>query len=172
MEGENYPYNLKKGLTEPVPFDKIANISESKLYYHFESLTKQGLIAPIEVIKEDSRPDKHVFSITDEGRAALPKKIYDVFEKATKMSEIIIGLMFIEYVDIEKVMAIIQVKKMALESKLQDISMIYNNIQAPDHMAARVHLANNYFTDMLLREIDWFERVMELLQNENDLGIM
>lgn len=49
MEGDSYPYQLKKGLSEPVAFDKMANISESKLYYHFESLSKQGLIAPIEM---------------------------------------------------------------------------------------------------------------------------
>ena len=64
-EGENYPYKLKKELSEPIPFDKMGNLTESKLYYHFESLTKQGLVEPREIIKEENRPDKQVFAITD-----------------------------------------------------------------------------------------------------------
>lgn len=167
MEGDSYPYQLKKGLSEPVAFDKMANISESKLYYHFESLSKQGLIAPIEIIKEDNRPDKHLYSITDKGRTVLPKKIYEVFEKATKMSEVIIGLMFVRYVEVEKVIAIIQVKKLYLENKYEKLVSIYDDTHVPKHMEAHVDLANDYFTDMLKREIEWFQRVIESLQNEN-----
>lgn len=172
MEGSSYPYSLKKGLSEPVPFDKIANITESKLYYHFESLTKQGLIAPTEIIKEENRPDKQVFSITEKGREALPKKIYQLIEKSSKMSEIMIGLMFVQYVEIEKVIAIIQVKKMSLEGKYEGLASIYEKVKVPDQLVNRMQVANDYFTDMLQREIDWFERVIESLhkdlQRENE----
>ena len=167
MEGDSYPYQLKKGLSEPVPFDKMANITESKLYYHFESLAKQGLIAPTEIIKEDNRPDKHLFSISEKGRTALPKKIYEVFEKATKMSEVIIGLMFVQYVEVEKVVALIQAKKLDLENKREKLALIYDNTHVPKHMEAHVHLANDYFTDILKREIEWFQRVIES-QNESN----
>lgn len=89
----SYPYKLKKDLSEPIPFDKLANLTESKLYYHFESLTKQGLIEPTEIIKEENRPDKQVFAITEQGLALLPNKIYQLFEKADSLSETIVGLM-------------------------------------------------------------------------------
>ena len=36
-EEENYPYKLKKELSEPIPFDKMGNLTESKLYYIFET---------------------------------------------------------------------------------------------------------------------------------------
>ena len=166
MEGDNYAYQLKKDLSEPVPFDKIGNISESKLYYHFESLTKQGLIAPTEIIKEDNRPDKQLFAITDKGREALPKKIYEVFEKATKMAEVIIGLMFVHHVDVEKVIALIQVKKMNLENKRQKIAFIYDNVNAPNHLQSKVQLANAYLTEMIQKEIAWFDRVIHELQHD------
>ena len=168
MEGDSYPYQLKKGLSEPVPFDKIANITESKLYYHFESLVKQGLITSTEIIKEDNRPDKHLYSITDKGRTALPKKIYEVFEKATKMAEVIIGLMFVKHVEVEKVVTLIQAKKLDLEKKLEKLALVYDNMHTPKSMEAHVNLANDYLSDSLKREIEWFQRVIELLQNENN----
>lgn len=166
MEGSSYPYSLKKGLSEPVPFDKIGNITESKLYYHFESLTKQGLIEPTEIIKEENRPDKQLFSITEKGRVALPNKIYQLIEKSTKMSEIMIGLMFVQYVEIEKVIVMIQVKKMSLEAKYRSLVSIYEKVEVPPHMVNQVYLANDYFTDMLQREIEWFDRVIESLQKD------
>lgn len=64
MQGDNYPYKLKKELSEPIPFDQIGNLTESKLYYHFETLKKQGFIKTTRVIKEEHRPDKNIFSIS------------------------------------------------------------------------------------------------------------
>lgn len=74
IEGNNYPYKLKKLLSHPIPFDEFGGLTESKLYYHFDSLAKHGFIETVEVIKEDHRPDKQVFGITNKGREELPKK--------------------------------------------------------------------------------------------------
>lgn len=164
MEGDNYPYQLKKHLSEPVPFDKIGNVTESKLYYHFESLTKQGLIEPTTVIREENRPDKQYFSITQKGREELPTKIYKVFEKATKMSEMIIGLLFIRHVNVEKVIPIIQVKKHALEKKLTQLAEIYGKVDIPDNVLKSAQFANDYLTEMTQREITWYDRIISQLK--------
>ena len=169
IEGDNYPYQLKKELSEPVPFDKIGNITESKLYYHFESLTKQGLIEPTTVIREENRPDKQYFSITEKGREELPNKIYKVFEKATKMSELIIGLLFIRHVDVEKVIPLIQIKKLALEKKKMQMSEIYKQVKIPANVKNSVQLANDYMTEMSQREIEWYDRVILQLQEDNEM---
>ena len=166
MEGDNYPYQLKKELSEPVPFDKIGNITESKLYYHFESLTKQGLIEPTNVIREENRPDKQYFSITDKGREELPNKIYKVFEKATKMSEMIIGLFFIQHVDVNRVIPVIQVKKLALEKKMIQLSEIYKQVKIPANVMKSAQIANEYVTEMTQREIEWYDRVIRQLQED------
>lgn len=167
MEGDSYPYQLKKGLSEPVPFDKMANISESKLYYHFESLAKQGLIVSKEIIKEDNRPDKQVYAITEKGRVALAKKIYNVFEKATKMSEVVIGLLFVKHVDVEQVISILQAKKRKLEQNHELLVDVFNRTVVPQELEASVNFANEYFMDSLQRELDWHQRVIDLIQKEN-----
>ena len=108
MEEDNYPYKLKKELSEPIPFDKMGNLTESKLYYHFESLTKQGLIEPREVIKEENRPDKQVFAITDKGREQLPEKIYELCEKANTLADMVVGIMFLRHVEHSRIVRILE----------------------------------------------------------------
>ncbi|MCS0791680.1 PadR family transcriptional regulator [Cytobacillus pseudoceanisediminis] len=110
MEGKNYPYKIKKQLSEPIPFDQLAGLTESKLYYHFDSLAKQGLIKTVEIIKEEHRPDKQIFEITAKGREELPKKIYKLFETADSIGEMMVGLANIKYVDQDKAVAILEEK--------------------------------------------------------------
>ncbi|WP_234396877.1 PadR family transcriptional regulator [Bacillus massiliglaciei] len=98
----------KKQLSEPIPFDELIGLTESKLYYHFESLAKQGLIEVVEVIREEHRPDKQVFAITEKGREALPKKIYKSFESSETISEMTVGIMNLHYVDRDKVLAFLK----------------------------------------------------------------
>ena len=38
MEKNTYPYLLKKELSEPIPYDKMSDLTENKLYYHFEKI--------------------------------------------------------------------------------------------------------------------------------------
>ena len=164
MDGENYPYQLKREISEPVPFDKMGNVTESKLYYHFESLTKQGLIEPTKVIHEENRPDKQYYCITAQGKEMLPIKVQQVFEKATKMSDLIIGLMFIKHIDPLTIIPLIVRKQEDLQKKLSQISVIYEQVSLPvGNTSVSVDFANDYMQDMLAREIDWFKKVIEHL---------
>lgn len=166
MQGDNYPYQLKKELSEPIPFDKMSDMTESKLYYHFESLTRKGYIEPLQIIKEENRPDKQIFTITQAGREALPKKIYEIFEKATKLGDVIIGLMYLQYVDIEKVLSIMGRKKQALEEKKQQISFVTEQIQVPQDLYANMQLAYDYIMETIENELEWFDRTIMLLKSK------
>mgnify|MGYP003422944888 FL=1 len=128
MQGDNYPYKLKKELSEPIPFDKMGNLTESKLYYHFDSLTKQGLVEPREIIKEENRPDKQVFAITDKGREQLPQKIYELFEKAGKVCDMVVGVMFIRHVDKSRIIAIVEKKIADYDTKQTNLNNIYTQL--------------------------------------------
>lgn len=108
MEGNAYPYQLKKKLADFQSLDLNHSISESKLYYNFESLKKQGLIALEQVLHEDNRPDKQMFTITEKGRAAFPEKIYYVFEHAKNIGDMVVGLANLKYVDPNKVLLILE----------------------------------------------------------------
>lgn len=160
MEENNYPYKLKKELSEPIPFDKMGNLTESKLYYHFESLSKQGLIEPVEVIKEENRPDKQVFAITDKGRQKLPEKIYNLFEKSDKLSEFIVGLFFIRHVEKEKIIRILEKKVHLLKERSESLVSLYNQVVVAPELQSMVEITNEYLTDRIKAEIYSIEKLI------------
>lgn len=164
-EGENYPYKLKKNLSEPIPFDKMGNLTESKLYYHFESLTKQGLVEPREIIKEDHRPDKQVFAITDKGREQLPNKIYELFEKAKNISEMLVGIMFLQHVENARVIPILEKKLEVLKEKQEQFQAIYNQIQKDDSMRDQVDFVHSYYSNNIANELHWLEKLISKMKD-------
>lgn len=165
LEGENYPYMLKKELSEPIPFDKIGNLTESKLYYHFESLTKQGLVEQRKIIKEQNRPDKQVYAITDEGRAQLPNKIYELLIKAKDISEMVVGLMFLQHVENTRVITILEKKLESLQRKQEQLKEIYNKLQIEVTMQNTVDFVESYFSERTSNEIQWLEKLIKKLKD-------
>ncbi|WP_274308495.1 PadR family transcriptional regulator [Solibacillus daqui] len=166
MEENNYPYKLKKQISELQPLETINGLTESKLYYHFESLAKQGFIEAKEVIKEEHRPDKQVFAITDKGREVLPKKIYKLFENADSIGDMIIGLANMKYVERDKVIVILEKKVNMIKttwdkmSKFKDKHFIEPGQEV---LADFVHGYANYKIDS---SIQYLERLIMHIRNE------
>ena len=166
MDENNYPYKLKKELSHPIPFDQIGNLTESKLYYHFDSLSKQGLIEQVEIIKEEHRPDKQVFSITDKGRKQLPLKIYQLLENAESISDMTIGLVYLRFVDIDKVIPMIEKKIEQSLIKKEHLNQIYLQINVDDSIREVVDFLNSYYVSQLEQSIHWMEVLLEKLKTK------
>ncbi|WP_341321257.1 helix-turn-helix transcriptional regulator [Solibacillus sp. FSL H8-0523] len=164
MQGDNYPYKLKKELSEPIPFDKMGNLTESKLYYHFDSLTKQGLVEPREIIKEENRPDKQVFAITDKGREQLPLKIYELFEKANKVSDMVVGIVFIRHADKNRIITILEKKIADYYTKQTNLNNMYAQLSENQSLQGNAHYLQSYIHHSIEHEIVWLEKLVEKLQ--------
>lgn len=167
MDENNYPYKLKKELSHPIPIDQMANLSESKLYYHFESLSKQGLIEQVEVIKEEHRPDKQVFAITDKGRKQLPLKIYRLIENAESISDMIVGLVNLRFVETDKLVPIIEQKIEQLLIKKDHLEQIYQQMDVDDSIREVVDYMDSYYVAQLEQSIHWFEILLEKLKTKS-----
>ena len=168
LEEDNYPYKLKKELSEPIPFDQLGNLTESKLYYHFESLTKQGLVEPSRVIKEENRPDKQVYTITEKGRNELPRKIYELFEKANSIAEMIVGLMFLQHVEQIRILTILETKLKDLQKKQTKIKNIYSQIKVDDDVREMVDFSNDYISNKVSDEINWLDQLIGKLKKRSE----
>lgn len=164
MDENNYPYKLKKELSVPIPFDKLGNLSESKLYYHFDILAKQGLIEQTEVIKEENRPEKQVFAITAKGRAELPEKMYQSFEKAGSISEMVVGLTYIRFADRDKVMAIIEKKIRHAQNNKEQLQRIYHQVQGKETIREVADFMNSYLSAQSDESIRWLEILLDKLK--------
>lgn len=165
MEDNSYPYKFKKQLSEPLPLDKLAGLTESKLYYNFDSLAKKGLVEIIEIIKEEHRPDKQVFAITDKGREELPKLIYKLFKNADAVSDMVVGLSNLKYVDRHKVVEI-------LEKKLKDLMDRWNYIKSYESYIPNtegkekfVEFMSEYFSTKSEHTIHWLEELIKRIKH-------
>ncbi len=163
MEENNYPYKLKKQLSEPIPLDRLSGLTESKLYYHFESLVKQGLVEPVEVIKEEHRPDKIVYAITAKGREELPGRIYKLFENAEKIEDLIIGIANIKYVDRDKIAGILDRKMKTIEAKWEQLEKFEHEQVDKGNEAVKDFVAG-YIITKKDHTIYWMEELIKRIQ--------
>ncbi|MBO1000826.1 helix-turn-helix transcriptional regulator [Bacillus sp. SD075] len=163
MEDKNYPYKLKKQLSEPIPLDRLGGLTESKLYYHFESLVKQGLVEPVEVIKEEHRPDKQVFAITAKGREELPKKIYKLFESADEIKDMIVCLANIRYVDRDKVVNILEKKVKTIKSNWEQLDHFELDQVGKDNKNIGEFM-HGYLSTRVDHTIYWFEELIKRIK--------
>ena len=166
MKDNNYPYKLKKELSEPIPLDQLGGVTESKLYYHFESLVKQGLIEPVEIIKEEHRPDKQVFAITDKGREALPQKIYQMFESTDTISGMVIALANIEYVDRDRVIEILNEKLKRIKERWAHIEDLESKVQLSEDKKQLVNYLGEYFSSKKEHTTYWLEELVKRVERE------
>ncbi|MBA9026503.1 helix-turn-helix transcriptional regulator [Peribacillus huizhouensis] len=164
MEGNTYPYKIKKQLSDPVPLDQLGGVTESKLYYHFDSLVKQGLIEIVEIIKEEHRPDKQVFGIMTKGREELPKKIYKVFENADTISEMVVGLLNIKYVDRDKVVEILEKKLKIFIAHWEHIMDFDKQIQVDKDKENLKEFLGGYISTRTEHTISWLEELIKRIQ--------
>ena len=129
MEENSYPYKVKKALSEPVPFAEMSNLTDSKLYYHFDSLAKKQMIEEVEIIHEANRPDKHIFGITPKGREALPEMIYKMIDKAQSPMDMVVGINAMQYVDKSRVIDILEQKVARIKKRQHELNTIYERIE-------------------------------------------
>lgn len=166
IEENNYPYKLKKQIADLQPLDTINGLTESKLYYHFESLTKQGFIEAKEIIKEEHRPDKQVFAITEKGREVLPKKIYKLFENADTIGDMVIGLANMKYVDRDKVIAILEKKLNGIKTTWDKMAKFEKQHFMEPGQEVLADFIGDYAHYKINSSIDYFERLIKHIQKE------
>ncbi|WP_121616494.1 PadR family transcriptional regulator [Virgibacillus halodenitrificans] len=166
MEGNNYPYKVKKELSEFIPLDKLTRLTESKLYYHFESLTKHGYIEVVEVIKEEHRPDKQVFAITDKGRKEFPQKIYKLFEKGDSIRDFLPGLENIKYVDRSKIVEILERKIDGIHADWEKTKDFGKRVKGDHNNETIIHFVRDYFSTRTEHTLYWMEELVNLIKEE------
>lgn len=164
MKENTYPYQLKKQLSEPIPYDEFTGLTESKLYYHFEALTKTGLIEPVEIIKEEHRPDKRVFMITSKGREELPKLIYKLFRDAVEVKDMVVGIACLDYVDRDQIIYILEEKLSNTREHWQELWSFEDKLEVDEERKILVHFLSEYFSSKIDHRTHWLEDLINRIK--------
>ncbi|WP_413367628.1 PadR family transcriptional regulator [Lysinibacillus sp. 3P01SB] len=167
MKGNSYPYELEKQLSNPVPLNTFAGLTESKLSYHFESLVKQGLIEPAGVMKEENSPERQVFAITDKGREELPKRIYRLLEGAKNITDMVLGLANLKYVNRERVLEILEQKLESRIARRKRVEEIRSQAHIDQENQLLVDLVGKYMKTKGEHTVQWLEELIKEIRLGN-----
>ncbi len=82
MENNRHPYEIRQTIKKR-NWHLTFRIRDGSLYYAVDQMRGEGLIEVAETIavQGDNRPDKIVYRITDKGKEALTRMIYEEFGK-------------------------------------------------------------------------------------------
>lgn len=162
-----HPYMIKKIISETVHLDKILNLSDGRLYYHFEALQKKGYIKETQIIQESNRPDKTLYEITAAGRQALEDGIYKSFKNITDIVNIYISIQFLSYVDSKKVARILEGSIEEKKERWDHYKKLYHQHKDDETIINNKPLlliANHSFnrTDL---DVEWLEELLEYIKS-------
>jgi DNA-binding PadR family transcriptional regulator len=121
MDKDSHPYEIRQTMMEREMHHYI-KMRDGSLYYAIEQLKKSQYIDTVEIVKDSSRPDRTIYTITDSGKQLFQELLLQQFEeKAPVYYPIATALMFSRYGDQEKIHHII-LKKIE-EQKQKNIKM-------------------------------------------------
>lgn len=143
--------------------DEVSEINDGKLYYNFESLLKKGCIEKIEVVREENRPERTVYGITDKGKDVLKEKIYESFTNFKGIRSIYSSVIFLKHTDLDKSAYMLEEVVNKLKEKITHYDEVWNNIK--DKTPPSVHLITDYTHNQMRIDLAWLERVVKFVQN-------
>ncbi|WP_079528834.1 PadR family transcriptional regulator [Halobacillus hunanensis] len=152
---DQHPYEIKKMIKEN-KWDQFFDMTDGNLYYSIESLKKKNYIQSIKTEKVEKRPNRTIYSITSEGHNHLINLIYEVFE-TQKMDgrSLYPALLFVDYVNLDKVSELITSWIVNLERVLDD------NPPSGSELAAAIH---SHYYGMLNFHLKWLKNVQDIIR--------
>ncbi|MBU2699839.1 DNA-binding PadR family transcriptional regulator [Sporomusaceae bacterium BoRhaA] len=119
MNGEKHPYEMQH-IMKMRKMDKFVSFYKGSLYYAVEQLKDEGLIEVSQVIKEEKRPDKTVYKITEAGKNEFQDLLMQQMSKEEQHYDpLYTALVFARYGDSQKIAEVIKQKIKYAEKKIE-----------------------------------------------------
>ncbi len=151
--------------------DNKVNITDGNLYYNFEALLKKDYIRKSETVQSENRPEKTTYRITEAGQDALKEGIYAAFKDPKSIESLFAPLLFIELVDIQRLIFFIQEIITELEKDLeqydgkwQNYSQRVNEVILTDKGHYASFIADHVWNRKKL-ELDSYTKLLNILKN-------
>jgi DNA-binding PadR family transcriptional regulator len=162
-EGHRHPYDIKKMFKQESLAPEI-RITDGTLYYHFEALTKRKFVEKMTTSREENRPERTLYGITQLGREALVEMIYKSFRNFKEVSDLYPCILFIHHVNRERVIGMLEECIEAMNKKIRRYETIWNDVPPESNEHPIVLNAKNLQEHAMNRaktDLEWLERVLE-----------
>ncbi|MDN4522879.1 PadR family transcriptional regulator [Fictibacillus fluitans] len=166
-EGNNHPYEIKKLIQKNISDEEIVKVNDGTLYYRFESLLKKGYITKIEVSRENNRPERTTYGITDQGREALKEDIYKSFQTFSNLRPLYASLLFLKHVDLAKIIDLTEkaVERTKKRFQLQNDSHLpvwWGNYSKK--ISENIDFITSHARSNIEYDLDWLEKLLIFLR--------
>lgn len=163
--GSMHGYLIKKTIGEQV--SDFARIKLPAIYYHLDRLEKAGWIAST-LEREGSRPERRVFSVTEEGEKNLLRLLTGLLSRKYRPEfEIDAALYFLDsFPGVDEILASLEVRESDMNRQLQKLQAHREEIMSDtDGIGKKVawvlfdHHESHYRS-----ELDWIRRAVEKIK--------
>lgn len=156
-EGNHHPYDIKK-MFKRDNMDDVYKINDGTLYYTFEVLLKKDCIEKIEVLRDENRPEKTTYGITDKGRTTLEQEIYTNFKNFKDIQSLYSSTLFLKHTDLTKLGFIIEEGIAKVRDKIQRNHDEWDTIA--NDTPQTVHLIQDHVLRQMELEVEWLEKLL------------
>ena len=163
--GPQHGYRLKQSLGHVSDF---ASIKLPTIYYHLEKMEKKGFISASRE-KEGKRPEKWVYTMTEDGRNALQEMLKEALKSSFRGEFLLDSALFFN--DLVKPKEMLD----ALASQIQHLEKIlYEIAQHKDEVLRRLPRQEQIYSGAIFRhheyhyraELQWLLETVEVLREK------
>lgn len=141
MEQDRHPYEISQTIKQR-NWNISFKLRDGSLYYAVDQLRQEGLIEAVAIIPVhgESRPDKTVYRITEQGKAELQQLILEQMEQHSRPQHpLFAALIFIRHAPQDQVVGLLEQQLAACTARIGHIRDVLDQKQAmlprgPQHM--------------------------------------
>ncbi|MCM3628634.1 PadR family transcriptional regulator [Paenibacillus glycanilyticus] len=126
MERERHPYDIRQTIKQR-NWNECFKLRDGSLYYAVDQLRDHELIEAAEIVAVpgDNRPDKTIYRVTEKGKAAFDKLLYDQLSQVSyPQHPVFLTLPFIRYGDQEQVEQLLLKQLAACEDRIKRMEAV------------------------------------------------
>jgi DNA-binding PadR family transcriptional regulator len=164
MEEPLHPYRMQRLIKERGK-DEVINVTQrASLYQTIQRLEREGLITAQKTVRDDKRPERTVYEITEKGRDMALEWMREMLSTVTReYPEFPAAISFLPLLTPNDVLGRLEQRAKIIESELRRIDGVLREAQAVPRLFL---LEMEYLRALHATELSWVNGVVEDLHAE------
>jgi DNA-binding PadR family transcriptional regulator len=161
-EAPMHPYRMQRLIKERGK-DEVINVAQrASLYQTIQRLDREGLIATQQIIRDDKRPERTVYEITERGREIVVEWMREILSKpAMEYPEFPAAISFLPLLSPEDALHQLELRAMAIEAELRRTGELLKQADAVPRLFL---LEAEYVRAVQATELSWVNAIVEDLR--------
>ncbi|UTS92805.1 PadR family transcriptional regulator [Rhizobium anhuiense] len=158
MEEPMHPYRMQRLIKERGK-DEVINVTQrTSLYQTIQRLEREGLIIPRKTVRDDKRPERTVYEITEKGREIALEWMRAILSTLTReYPEFPAAMSFLPLLTPDDVASQLELRAKAIESELRRIDDVLQEAQAVPRLFL---LEMEYLRAIHAAELSWVSGIV------------